>query len=507
MAFEHRIGLQQKLKQTLVITPQLKAAIKILQLSRTDLDLLVTEEFEQNPALEELGPGEEDIEIESDTPGDDRMPDLIDPTQEESRAPAEGELAEITADESRIGEIDWAEYLANYATNETHGSLTAGAGTGADYDEDSRPTVENTLARAFSLGDHLFWQLRMGGFEPDEVAVGDVLIGNVDENGYLRISVEEVATEAGVDPEIVERTLARMQRFDPPGVFARGVAECLLIQLRQLEGIDPVLLERAIKIAGSHLDLVESRRFEKLSKETGFSKREIGQAVDLISSLEPKPGRSWVTEDPRYVMPDVFVYKMDGVWAVSLNDDGMPRLRVSDAYRRLLTSEGGQEEAKAYIRDKLASAHWLIRSIHQRQSTLMKVTNSIVRFQEEFFEHGVKALRPLILKDVANDIGMHESTVSRATANKWVHTPQGTLELKYFFTTSIRSADGEGVSAESVKDKIRHMISDEDTRRPFSDQHIAESLSNDGIEIARRTVAKYRETMGILPSSRRKHIA
>ncbi len=507
MAFEHRIGLQQKLKQTLVITPQLKAAIKILQLSRTDLDQLVNEELEQNPALDELGLGQEEIEIEPDAPAEERMPDLVDPTVDSGLGPTASEPAEVAPDESRLGDIDWAEYLANYAANETHGALSSAAGTGADFDEDSRPTLENTLARAFSLADHLTWQLRMGGFDPEETAVGDVLIGNVDENGYLRIAVEEAALEAGVDPALVERTLARMQRFDPPGVLARDVAECLRLQLDQLEDADKTVRDHARRIVTGHLDLVESRRYEKLARDSGLTKREITAAVQLISSLEPKPGRSWVTEEPRYVMPDVFVYKMDGQWTVSLNDDGMPRLRVSDAYRRLLTSEDGPEEAKTYIRDKLASAQWLIRSIHQRQSTLMKVTNSIVRFQEAFLERGVPALRPLVLKDVANDIGMHESTVSRATANKWVHTPQGTLDLKYFFTTSIRSADGEGVSAESVKEKIRTMITVEDTRRPFSDQHLAEALAHDGIEIARRTVAKYRETMGILPSSRRKRLS
>ncbi|MBM4265234.1 MAG: RNA polymerase factor sigma-54 [Deltaproteobacteria bacterium] len=507
MAFEQKIGLSRRLQQTLVITPQLKHAIKILQLSRADLEQLVTEEMEQNPTLEELSLGQEDAEVEMDsaTP-DDRMPELVDPTEQATEAPAhEEQAAEIDPGESNLGDINWEEYLSDYAANTSHGSLSAGSG--GDFDEDKRPTLENTLTRASSLADHLTWQLRMGGdFSSDDREIGDVFIGNVDENGYLQISVEDAAFEAGVDAETALVVLRRMQRFDPPGVFARDLRECLLIQLDQLELEEP-LKRMAREIVESHLSLVEAKRFDKLSKELRATRDETTAAVKVISSLEPKPGRNFVTEEVRYVTPDVFVNKMDGEYVVSLNDDGLPKLRVSNSYRRLLSDENGGSEAKIYIREKLSAAQWLIRSIHQRQSTLFKVTSSIVRFQRSFFDHGVKALRPLVLKDVAGDIGMHESTVSRATANKYVHTPQGTLELKYFFTSSIRSSDGEGVSAESVKEKIKKIIESEDARRPYSDQHIAETLAAENIEIARRTVAKYREIMGILPSSRRRQMA
>jgi RNA polymerase sigma-54 factor len=502
VAYEQKIGLSRRLTQSLVITPQLKHAIKILQLSRQDLEHLVSEEMEQNPTLEELIEGQEEMELEREigTP-DERMPELVDPTTE-TAAPTNNDETptELAPEESNLGDINWEEYLSDYANNTTQGSLSSGSY--ADYDEERRPSLENTLTRTNSLVDHLTWQLRMGNFTADEQAIGDVLIGNTDDNGYLQISIEDAAFEAGVDTELALATLRKMQDFEPQGVLARDLRECLLIQLRLLGFGDSL----AAAIVADHLGLVEAKRFDKLSKELRVGRDEIADAIRIIANLEPKPGRDYATTETRYVTPDVFVDKMDGEYVVSLNDDGMPRLRVSNSYRRMLVDEDGSNEAKSYIREKLSAAQWLIRSIHQRQSTLFKVTSSIVRFQRDFFDHGVKALRPLVLKDVANDIGMHESTVSRATANKYVHTPQGTLELKYFFTSSIRSSDGEGVSAESVKEKIKKIIDTEDPRRPYSDQYIAQTLAAESIEIARRTVAKYREIMGILPSSRRRQM-
>ena len=503
MAYEPRMGLTQGLRQSLVITPQLKQAIKILQLAQIDLALLVTEEVEQNPTLEVLDDGQEEVDVESlsMTP-DERMPELEDPTAADA-APAvvEETAAELAPENSTLSDINWEEYLSDYASNVSQGSMSAGGGS--DWDEERRPTLENTLTRSSTLADHLTWQLRMGDFSEDERAIGDILIGNADDNGYLQIAIEEVAFEAGCDPATVERVLSRMQEFEPAGVLARDLRECLLIQLRQRGvGDGP-----AASIVRDHIHVLEARRFDKLARDLHLGQDEVASAAALIASLEPKPGRDFASQDVRYVLPDVFVEKMDGEYVVLLNDDGMPRLRVSNAYRRLLIDQDGSAEAKNYIREKLSAAQWLIRSIQQRQSTLFKVTSSIVGFQKEFLDHGVKALKPLRLKDVAEDIRMHESTVSRATANKYVHTPQGTLELKYFFTSSIRSSDGEDLSAESVKEQIRGIIGSEDPRRPVSDQHIAQVLADSNVEIARRTVAKYREIMGILPSSKRRQMA
>ncbi len=503
MAFEPKMGLTQGLRQSLVITPQLKQAIKILQLAQVDLAQMLAEEAEQNPTLEVLDAGEDEVETEADGPTpDERMQELADPTAEDPvPSSADEGAAEITPESSTLGDVNWEEYLSDWAANSAQGSMSAGAGS--DWDEDRRPSVENTLSRASTLADHLTWQLRMGEFTPEEREIGDILVGNADDNGYLRITVEDAAFEAGADVATVERVLARMQDFEPAGVLARDLRECLLVQLRQRgegEGV-------AAAIVRDHLPLLEARRFDRLARELGVDDEEVSRATALVASLEPKPGRDFASQDVRYVVPDVFVEKMDGEWVVLLNDDGMPRLRVSNAYRRMLSDEEGSSEAKTYIREKLSAAQWLIRSIQKRQSTLFKVTSSIVGFQREFLEHGVKALRPLRLQDVADDIDMHESTVSRATANKWVHTPQGTLELKYFFTSSIRSSDGDDHSAESVKEQIRGIIESEDPRKPFSDQHIAQMLAASNVEIARRTVAKYRENMGILPSSKRRQVA
>ena len=503
MAYEQKISISGRLQQSLVITPQLKHAIKILQLSRADLETLVTEEMEQNPTIEELGVGQEDFEAEQDsrTP-DERVGELADPVTNPEAAKAETPEQELSPEESQLGDINWEEYLSDYATNATQGSMSGGGG---DWDE-NRSGIENTLERASSLADHLTWQVRMGGFNESDQAIADVLIGNVDEQGYLRLSVDEAAFEAGVDTTDVESVLGRLQEFEPAGVFARNLSECLSIQLREAE-LPADIRKNALAVVDGHLELLEAKRIDKLARELSLSKDEVGEAVEVIAKLEPKPGRDFVSEEPRYVTPDVYVYKMDDEWVIQLNDDGLPRLRVSNSYRQLLTGADSGAEAKSYIREKLSAAQWLIKSIDQRQSTLKRVTASIVGFQRDFLEEGVRALRPLVLKDVAADIGMHESTVSRATSNKYVHTPQGTLELKYFFTSSIKSAGGgEGVSAESVKEKIRKIVETEDPRRPHSDQHIASSLAVEGVDIARRTVAKYRELMGILPSSKRRHM-
>jgi RNA polymerase sigma-54 factor len=318
------------------------------------------------------------------------------------------------------------------------------------------------------------------------------------------MQLDEVAFLANTWPDvaIVELVLRRIQDFDPPGVAARDLAECLLIQLRQLGLEDDSLPARIVR---DYLPMLESRRFDRLARELGVTMEQVAEATKVVSVLEPKPGRDFSDQDTRYVTPDVHVHKVGDEYVVTLNEEGLPRLRVSSFYRQMLGANGSPE-ARGYIQEKMRAAAWLIKSIHQRQRTLYMVTSSIVKFQREFLDGGVAHLRPLVLKDVANDIGMHESTVSRATAGKYVHTPQGTFELKYFFTSSLRGGHGSEVSAESVKEKIRDIIAKEDARKPLSDQYIAELLGKEQIDIARRTVAKYRELMGILPSSKRKQV-
>jgi RNA polymerase sigma-54 factor len=491
MAMDPRITLQQRLTQQLVMTPQLRQAIKILQVSRAELESLIDQELTENPVLEEQA--DEKAEAASEVP-------TVDGQNGAEEWQAEGENKPDVKEASSVGEIDWKEYAENYG-NDFHGSLGSGA---ASDDEDRRAALENVLVKRTLLPDHLMWQLRLSDLSEQEKEVGGILIGSLDKDGYLPIQVEEVAFLADTWPDvtIVERALRRIQEFDPPGVAARDLAECLVIQLRQLGVAEDALAMRMVR---QFLPLLESRRFDRIARELGVSIDQIAEATKLISVLEPKPGRDFSDADTRYVTPDVYVHKVGEEYVVTLNEDGLPRLRVSSFYRRMLGANGSPE-ARGYIQEKMRAAAWLIKSIHQRQRTLYMVTSSIVKFQREFLEHGVSQLRPLVLKDVANDIGMHESTVSRATAGKYVHTPQGTFELKYFFTSSLRGGHGAEVSAESVKERIREIIAKEDTRKPLSDQYIAELLGKEQVDIARRTVAKYREQMAILPSSKRRQV-
>lgn len=338
----------------------------------------------------------------------------------------------------------------------------------------------------------------MASDDPRVRTIGLAIIGNIDEDGYLRCELDDIArnTEAGV--EDVEKVLALIQSFDPPGVAARTPRECLLIQLRADPMPDPV----AVEIVEQHFETLERRNFLEISKAMKLPLERVMEAVEEIRALEPKPGRRFGAADTRYITPDVSVHKMGDDYAVVLNEDGVPRLRVNSLYRRLL--RGGGQEAKQYVEQKLRSAIWLIKSVHQRQRTLYRVTESIVKFQREFLDKGLPSLRPLALRDVGEDIGMHESTISRVTTNKYVQTPQGLFELKFFFHSGIATGSGDMVSSLSVKKMIRDLLGGEDVAKPLSDQEIAQILKGRGLIIARRTVAKYREELGILPSHRRR---
>ena len=478
----------QKLTQQLVMTPQLQQAIKLLQLSRVELEEMVTKELQENPALEE-GPAEE-AEASGEQPRSETQASV---PENSSELVLNRELSAV----DKIGTLDWQEYLDTHS-NSIHGSLTAEA---TSDDGDSPPSWENSLTKKTTLEDHLIWQLRLSKITERETTIGSYVIQNLDQNGYLVLSREEICTATGSSAEEVEAVLRRIHFFDPVGVAAQDLRECLLIQLENLQLSDSL----AAKIIASYLNFLESKRYEKLAKDLGVTIDEIAEAAHLIATLEPKQSLGFEQDEVRTVLPDVFVEKVGDEYVIFLNDDGVPRLRVNSLYRRLAGQEGAAEEqARQYLQEKVRAAHWLIKSIQQRQQTLFRVTQSIFKFQQEFLDHGVSNLKPMVLRDVAEDIDMHESTVSRATANKYVHTPQGLFELKFFFQSGLHSGNGEDVASESVKEKIRGIIAAEDQRKPYSDQHIAAALSNDSIEIARRTVAKYREAMGILPSSKRR---
>jgi RNA polymerase sigma-54 factor len=484
MAMELR--QQVKMSQQLRMTPQLQQAIKLLQLSRMELINAVRQEMVENPVLEEIQDAQDSR--------DDRTE--FDRRAEEFESPAKNEER---AEERDVKEkIDWESYLENYSAP-TPGNSYLGM--------NEERSLEQTLSTSESLVDHLMEQVRLSGMNEDEEYIATLIIGNLDEAGYLRNStVEEIAEDAEVSVEDVEFVLGIIQHeFDPLGVAARDLRECLLIQAAVLYPRD-TLIEEMIR---DHIPNLERKSFAKIAKAVDADEDEVIDAARAISMLEPKPGRAFMDSSADYITPDIYIRKVGDDYVPILNDDGMPKLKISGYYKRELAKKkasGGQDEVKDYIQDKLRGAMWLIRSIHQRQNTIMKVTESIIKFQRDFFDKGVEHLKPLVLRDVADDIEMHESTVSRVTTNKYVHTPRGTFELKYFFNSSITNLDGEDLASQAVKAKIKDIISNEDGRKPLSDAKIVEILGKEGIDIARRTVAKYRESLGILSSAKRKQV-
>jgi RNA polymerase sigma-54 factor len=476
---------QLKLTQQLVMTPQLQQAIKLLQLSRLELVDVVQQELQENPVLEET-------EVEEELPAEIREEAEAAAVPDAPEAPEEGESAADPQEGDKLADLDWRSYADSYPQ----------PGGGVRPDDDRR-SLEATLTRRPSLADHLEWQLQLASFSDEERQAADFIIGNIDEHGYLRASVEELARQAALPEAVVEQALRKVQSFDPTGIAARDLRECLLLQLDAL-GIDHPLVRALV---ADHLELLQKRDFRKLAKLLGTSLEEVAAASNLIGRLDPRPGRAYGGDDPIYIVPDIYVHKIGDEFHIVLNEDGLPKLRISTLYRSVLARNSGAEKGtRDYVQEKVRSALWLIKSIHQRQRTIYKVMQSIIKNQREFFDRGIAYLRPLNLRDVADDIGMHESTVSRVTTNKYAHTPQGIFELKYFFNSSINRVDGEAIASESVKEKIRKIISAEDPRRPLSDQRIAAMLRSSNIDIARRTVTKYREAMNILSSTQRRRV-
>ena len=491
MALEQKLHL--KLSQRLVMTPSLQQAIKLLQMSKLELEEVLTQEMVENPVLEE----DQEEEAAAETP---ERPEADGAKPEEtSTAPAATSAAEAPTEPApekerdSFEEIDFDSYFEEYLDT---------AYNPRQYEESEQVPLENTLSSQPGLQEYLTWQLSMSDAMPVEREIATYLIGNIDEDGYLRVSREEIRTGGYSDDAQVEKALARVRSFDPPGICAFDLPDCLMLQMRALS-IDNPLVE---KIVTQHWQEFLNRQFQPLSRALGVGMSELQAVVEIIKNLEPKPGRKYSNERTIYVEPDVAVRKIGDEYVIQLNEDGLPKLRISAAYRRMLRGGNGAigQEAAAYLKDKMRSAVWLIKSLDQRQRTIYKVADSIVRHQREFLDKGIESLRPLVLRDVANDIGMHESTVSRVVSNKYIHTPRGLYPMKYFFHSGIDSANGADVSSLSIKSKIARYIADEDTRRPHSDARIMQRLRAEGIQIARRTVAKYREELRIPSSSQRK---
>lgn len=481
------------MSQQLVMTPQLQQAIKLLQLSRVELTDLVRSELLENPLLDdsqELGSSNDE------TPTSLEMQDGLENQRDGGETVTGNDRpdTELKVDDGPKDNFDWEGYLEN-------NSYAPATGPGVRVDNDDVPSLEATATRPETLVEHLMWQVRLSGFSPVEEEIAEYIVRSLSPAGYLRdVSVFALAKRSGYAVLRIEQVLRKIQTLDPLSIASRNLAEALWIQVNHPD--EPIEDPLVRGIIAKHLANLEKRAYPVVARDMGEPVEEVYEAAKIIMSLEPRPARAYASEEPHYIVPDVYIQKIGDEYVVTLNDDGLPKLKISNFYRGAL-SKG---DAKDYVTERLRSAQWLIRSIQQRQRTILKVAKSILKFQGEFFEKGVEHLRPLILKDVAEDIQMHESTVSRVTTNKYVHTPQGIFELKYFFNAGISRRNGEELASEAVKTKIKLLIDQEDTRHPYSDQKLVELLKKDGIDIARRTVAKYREQLGLLSSSKRRKL-
>jgi RNA polymerase sigma-54 factor len=455
-------SLQLKLGQSLTMTPQLQQAIRLLQLPVLDLNAQIQDALEENIMLE--------------------MEDLPDvpKTSDESTA----EVEAIRAEDNWQSRADQ--------------QIQDGGWNG-----EGRPITEFADESGQTLREHLLWQLEMEDFSPRQALIGEAIIDSINDDGYMTVALDEVAAYLDDDSDVsdgeLEETLKKVQRLDPIGVGARSIPECLELQLRQLDATTSGLA-LAIELAKNHLDLIANRDYGELRRSLRTSEEDLHIAVALVKGCNPKPGLAVSPAATEYVIPDVFVRKVDGRWQVEISPTGVPRLSVNQEYARLLRGSGDH----AVLRTQLQEARWLIRSLEIRNETLMKVATCIVTRQTDFLEHGDEAMKPMVLRDVAEEIGMHESTISRVTTNKYMHTQRGVFEFKYFFSSHLSSANGEDQSSTSVRAKIRKMIGSENPAKPLSDSKIANLLANEGISVARRTVAKYREAMNIASSSERR---
>ena len=474
MALELR--QQLKLSQQLVMTPQLQQAIKLLQLSRLELLETVQQELMENPFLEESHNEEFPVQVEESHPA--------------SAEDSEGYAAEAAKN------ADWENYLGEFS------STTRQSSSHEVELAEEMTSYEARFSIKPSLEGHLTWQLRLSRLTEEQMAIGEVIIGNLTSSGYLHTSVDDLAHMGNCSNEAVETVLKAVQRFDPVGVAARSPQECLLIQLEVLRyDRDPIL----VSLVRDHLEDLEAKRYKPLLRKFNLTLEDLREYLDIIQTLDPMPGASYGESEPTYVSPDIFVYFFDGDFIVVQNEEGLPQLQLSSLYNDSLTAKTDAE--KEYFQEKMRSASWLIKSLYQRQRTLYKVVESIVKYQRPFFEEGVSRLKPLILKDIADDIGMHESTVSRITSNKYVATPHGVFELKFFFNSALSLDDGSEVGSESVKALIKKLIGEEDPKSPLSDERLGEILKDTlKVNIARRTVAKYRTALNIPSSSKRREL-
>ena len=479
------MSIQQKLHLKLGLkvhmTQSLQQAIKLLPLARLELATYLAQELQANPVLEDVAPTLEEEE-EYDAEKEQQLAE--EPPQQNSN---ENHIEDTFDYEAFFRDYFDLSYTPSYGTRE----IT------------ELPSFENTLATTTTLGDHLEWQLSL--VIPPEPIYEIVLeiIGNLDDNGYLKTSLEEIAEGGNFQLRDVQKALDIVQHLDPVGVGSRDLKECLMIQAHHY-GHANTPVELMIR---DHLELLRNHNYQELAKRLHLTPQEVQKYVEIIKHFDPLPGSKYTASNPQYVTPDVYVLKMEGDYRVILDDDGIPRLRINPYYRRMLEDkDNNSQETINYVKEKIKSALWLIKSIDQRQKTIYKVAESIVRHQRAFLDYGIDMLKPLILKTVADDIGMHESTVSRAVTNKYMYTPQGVYEMKFFFHSALSNSRGADISSLSIKEKMRKLIDSEDPGKPLSDSEITSIFQKDGLKISRRTVAKYREDMRIPPSHQRRSV-
>ncbi len=508
MALEQKLRL--KLAQRLVMTPSLQQAIKLLQLSRLELEETLAQEILENPVL--------DVEEAEDVAAPETEGSETDAaaaasetdTGETSRAEDTTEAGDgedvLPTEEEAYGDIDVEAFFSDYlADHRPEGPSMAAADPGNGV------PLENVISVAGGLADHLLWQLRMMDCDERTLAIATYIVGNLDEDGFLHVSDEEIFAATAAAPEEIEKALATVRALDPPGVVARSLQECLVMQLDLLVAVadddeERELLTRARHVVAEHWDELLHQRWEKLATVCGCEVGELKSLVEVIHRLEPKPGGVFHQEQNQYIEPDVHIRKVDDEYTIHLNDDGLPKLRINSRYARMLEGAPLDPQVAGYLREKMRSAVWLMKSIDQRQRTIYKVAMSIVTYQRNFLDHGIEHLKPMVLRQVAEDIGMHESTISRVVSNKYMYTPRGLFPMKYFFHSGVDSARGENVSSLVVKERIRKLVEAEDPSRPLSDSKIMRMLQREGIRLARRTVAKYREEMAIPSSDKRKKV-
>lgn len=491
------LHLSQRLTQSLILAPQLQQSLALLQAPTLELKALVEQELQQNPVLEEVSLQEQETTEKEQDLDKANSADLAEPPADLTFDPATEKgssdpVDDFQAEFERLVQLDqeWRDHFA-----QTNLPIRASA-----EEEEKRQFMFDSLVQGTSLQEMLLEQVRESSLPEDLWTVAEMLIGNIDDYGYLKASMEELTLSTGVTEAKILEVLNTIQTFDPPGVGARDLRECLLLQLERL-GRQNTLEYR---IVHDFMEALGKRRIPEIARGTGVEVDEVQDALEEISKLEPRPGRAYLPDNDQYILPEVFVHRQGDEFVVSTNNEHMPHLRISNTYKDLMSQGENSSEVRNYIREKIRAGKFLIKSLQQRQQTILNIAREIVSRQRDFMEKGVSHLKPLTMIQVAEVVGVHETTVSRAVSGKYMQTPQGIFEMKYFFTAGIQTASGDGLSNTSVKDMIEDIFSNEDGSKPLSDQEVVRMLKEKGIVIARRTVAKYRTELNILPSNLRK---